>query len=226
MSDQPSLKQADSAQITQIMTTEHFTLQTARSATISDANGRTTLFLGSVSSTLVALAFVGQVSNMGEPFALFALVLFPVLIFIGLTTFIRVLETAIEDIIYAWEINRIRHYYAEIAPIVQKYFIQSTHDDWQGMTQNMAIFSGTLQIFLTTAGMVSVVNSALVGVFTGIALRALVSATSAASLIVGVAAFLVSVFLHVRYQRVQWNRSTARLTTLFPAEGAQQTQAH
>jgi hypothetical protein len=43
--------------IVTFMTTEHFVLQTARAATIAETNGRTALFLGSVSSVLVALAF-------------------------------------------------------------------------------------------------------------------------------------------------------------------------
>ena len=63
-------------QILQFMTTEHFTLQTARSATIAEANGRCALFMGSVSSAVVALAFIGQASGLSEGFFLFGLVLF------------------------------------------------------------------------------------------------------------------------------------------------------
>lgn len=37
------------------LTTEHFVLQTARSTTVSEANGRSSLYLTSVSSALVAL---------------------------------------------------------------------------------------------------------------------------------------------------------------------------
>jgi hypothetical protein len=43
----------------QALTTEHFTLQTARSATIMETNGRSALFLSTVSSAVVALAFIG-----------------------------------------------------------------------------------------------------------------------------------------------------------------------
>jgi hypothetical protein len=98
-------------QILQFMTTEHFTLQTARSATIAEANGRCALFMGSVSSAVVALAFIGQASGMNEGFFLFGLVLFPSLLFLGIFTFKRVLHTAVEDIIYARGINRIRASY-------------------------------------------------------------------------------------------------------------------
>lgn len=62
-----------------ILTTEHYNLQTARVATISEGNGRASLFLGAVSAGLVALAFAGQSSR--PALYTFGLVLFPVLAF-------------------------------------------------------------------------------------------------------------------------------------------------
>src|SRR5918994_67718 len=49
-------------------TTEHFNLQTARAATISEANGRASIYLAAVSSNLIALAFIGQMSRLGTDF--------------------------------------------------------------------------------------------------------------------------------------------------------------
>lgn len=132
-------------QAAQFMTTEHFTLQTARAAVIAEANGRSQLFLGAVSSTVVALAFIGQVSQLGEAFFIFAFVLFPSLYFLGFVTFIRVLQTAIEDMSYARGINRIRHYYVDQAPQLRDYFILSIHDDMSGMQQNMGLISARWQ---------------------------------------------------------------------------------
>ena len=56
-------------------TTEHFNLQTARAATISEANGRATIYLAALSSNLIALAFFGQMSHLGPAFYAFALIL-------------------------------------------------------------------------------------------------------------------------------------------------------
>jgi hypothetical protein len=42
-----------------MMTTEHYTLQSAQSQEVADINGRNNLFIGAVSSTLIALAFIG-----------------------------------------------------------------------------------------------------------------------------------------------------------------------
>jgi hypothetical protein len=56
-----------SSQIVTMITTEHYNLQSGRSMTVADANGRCTLFIGAVSGALIAIAFTGQVSRMGRP---------------------------------------------------------------------------------------------------------------------------------------------------------------
>ena len=97
-----------------IMSTEHFTLQGARSAAISDANGRASFFLGALSAAVVALAFVAQVAH--EAFVGFALIVLPTVLVIGLASFERLLQLGIENIRTVVAINRVRRYYLEIAP--------------------------------------------------------------------------------------------------------------
>jgi hypothetical protein len=58
-------------------------------ATISEANGRASIYLAAVSSNLIALAFIGQMSRLGMDFYAFALILLPVLAFVGVVTFQR-----------------------------------------------------------------------------------------------------------------------------------------
>ena len=96
-----------SPQLVTIMTTEHYNLQTGRAMTISEANGRASLFVGAVSSGLIALAFVGQISHLGTAFYVFSLVVIPTLFFMGLITFERVLQSGSADFMYAIGINRI-----------------------------------------------------------------------------------------------------------------------
>jgi hypothetical protein len=59
------------------LTTEQFNLQTARMGTIAEANGRTTLYLSTLSSAVIAIAVVGQANQLGDPFYLFALMVLP-----------------------------------------------------------------------------------------------------------------------------------------------------
>src|ERR1043165_1375795 len=175
MSMENEKDRATREEILQFMTTEHFTLQTAKSATVAEANGRAANFLSTVSSAVVALAFVGQVSEMGGAFLLFGLVLFPSLLFLGFATFERAIQTAIENMIHSRGINRIRHFYVELAPEVGRYFIHSTHDDVAGALHNMGIIprasESKWQLLVTNAGTVSVINSVLAGVFAGMLAR-------------------------------------------------------
>lgn len=217
MSDDPD----DTRRADQFLVTEHTALQTARSATIFDANGRATLFLTTVSSGIVALAFVGQVSDVGTAFFMFGLVLFPTLLFVGVATFSRVLQSGIEDQIYARGINRIRHYYIEQTPLAERYFIQTGYDDFTGAMFNAGIEPSGWQLFLTTAGMVSVVNSVLGGVSIGmavymaaplLALPALVS-----SVAVALATFIAILAAHYRLQRRGWERVAGLFQVIFPS---------
>jgi hypothetical protein len=208
-------------QVITIMTTEHYNLQSGRAMTITDANGRASLFLGTVSTSLVALAFVGQISrtgtSLGQAFYVFALVLFPSLVFLGLVTFERVLQSGIEDMVYARGINRIRHLYLEHAPELRPYFILSAHDDEAGAMGNMAMRPGWWQPFLSTGGMIAVINSILTGAFVGVLLAAIFSLALGVSVVAGIATFLVSVFLYQRHQSQRWVRSLTALGVRFPA---------
>lgn len=212
-------------QVLQFMTTEHFTLQTARSATIAEANGRCALFMGSVSSAVVAVAFIGQASGLSEGFFLFVLVLFPSLLFLGIFTFKRVLQTAAEDIVYARGINRIRHYYVELAPEVRRYFIQSTHDDTVGALRGMGIVptDSKWDLFQTSAGMVAVINSVLGGVFAGLLSRFLFSLPVYADFGLGVLFFAAGVLVQRHYIVRKFVDLEGRLKTLFPSDSTEGT---
>ena len=54
-----------------ILTTEHFTLQGARGSTISESSARAALYIGAVSSGLVALGFFGQSAERTTAFTVF-----------------------------------------------------------------------------------------------------------------------------------------------------------
>ncbi len=209
-----------SSQLVSIMTTEHYNLQTGRSMTISEANGRSSLFVGAVSSGLIALTFVGQISHLGTAFFVFCLVVIPTLLFMGLITFERVLQSGIADIMYARGINRIRHLYLEYAPQVQPYFILSAHDDRGETMHHESMHTSWWQVFLSTAGMIAVINSVLVGSFVGV-LLVLFNLPLWISTSAGVVAFLVSLVIQQRYQWGQWMYLEQNLPVLFPSQPGQ-----
>ena len=203
-----------------LMTTEHYNMQSARSATISESGGRSSLFLGSVSSTLVALGFVAQASKMGSAFMVFSLVLLPSLYFLGIVTFVRTLQSGIEDSLLSRGINRIRHYYAEVAPDLKQYLVLSTHDDNAGMAQNMGVRMSPLQLFVDTAGMISVIDSIIGGVFAAVVLDALGLHSIPVDSVAGVAVFAASLAILQRYQALLWQAAEAKLPIRFPSDPA------
>jgi hypothetical protein len=104
-----------------IVTTEHFALQGARAATISESTGRASMFLSAVSGGLVALGLIATATRVGTAFYVFGLALLPTLAFIGFTTFERLLQSGIEDHGYAQRIAYVRAFYFDHAPEVARY---------------------------------------------------------------------------------------------------------
>ena len=199
-----------------MMTTEHYNLQSGRSMTISEANGRSSLYLSTVSTALVALAFVAQVAHMGTEFYVFALILLPSLFFVGLVTFERAVQVAIEDIIYARGINRIRHLYTEIAPQIAEYFVLPYYDDEMSVYGSEGAKLSWWQFFLTISGMIAVINSVLAGTFVGLMVYRFIALSLVFSTLVGVFGFVVVLVFFLRYQWIRWGNAQRRLKTLFP----------
>jgi len=206
-----------SSQLVSIITTEHYNLQTGRSMAIAETNGRASLFVGAVSSGLIALTFVGQISHLGMAFFVFSLVVIPTLVFMGLITFVRVLQSGSADITLARGVNRIRHLYLEHAPQLQPYFMLSAHDDRGETLSHEEMSTSWVQVFFNTAGMIAVINSVLIGSFVGL-LLAVFSLPLWVCTSAGVVTFLVSVVLHQRYQWGQWMRLERNLPILFPSQ--------
>jgi hypothetical protein len=208
--------EVSTAQVLQILTTEHAALQAVRSSTILEANGRTSLFIGTVSSAVVALAFLGRITEMSREFVFFALILLPSLIFIGVVTFLRCYQVSLEDLISIRGINRIRHYYTELAPSMEAYFIHSNHDDHRGVIHNMGARNMRLQQFLSTAGLVGVITGILTGVFVGLLISVLFGAPLEVCVAVGFLAVIACVYACSQYMKFRWEDMFARLDVKFP----------
>jgi hypothetical protein len=181
-------------------TTEHFNLQTERAATIGEANGRASIFLGSVSAGLIALGFATQGGDSAATMRAFALVLFPVLVFLGLSTFERVLQVSIEDLALGIRINRIRRFYLEAAPGLRGWLAPApTVDTFEAAVRSLGMKARPGQVLLTVAGAISIVNSALVGVWVGMAVS-LLPGPAGVPVLAGLAAMLGAVLGQHRYQ--------------------------
>jgi hypothetical protein len=156
---------APSSAAVSFITTEHFTLQGARAATISESIGRASMFLGSVSAGLIALGLFATATHLGTAFNAFGLVLLPTLALLGLVTVERVLQSGIEDFGYAQRIARLRAYYFETAPELTPYLLSVER---KRRLNVLGIWGGWTQGFRTVAGSVAVITSVLAGSSVGL----------------------------------------------------------
>ncbi len=205
----------DPSALLTVLTTEHFTLQGARSGTITESLGRSTIYLGSLSASLVTLALVLQGGRALDDFRLFALVILPALVFLGTVTFVRVVETGIEDAIYAQAINRIRHYYLELAGEDARYFALGGHDDMQGGLANMGLSPSPWRPFFSIASVIALINSMVVGALAGIALD--IFAPRATALIAGGLLAVAALTVHYRVGYGRFLRAMESFTPQFPS---------
>ena len=164
---------ADRQELLTALTTEHFTLQGARSQTMSESASRTTLYIGAVSSALIALGFIGQISDVGDAFTVFALTVLPTVYLLGAFTFIRLVECGAEDFRYGLAINRIRGYYRQLAGDQANLFLLSGHDDGRGVFENMGVPAEGRAQFFSFATVVAIINSVVGGSAVAIAAGAL-----------------------------------------------------
>jgi hypothetical protein len=213
----PSSRPEDRQAFLQALTTEHFTLQTARAVAVNEGNGRTALYIGALSSTLVALALVAQRSPLGEVFYAVALTVLPAVFFLGLVTYVRVLQSSIEDILYARAINRIRHYYTEIDPSRAHYFLLSGRDDVRGALANMCVRDSWTQFLFTMPSAVAVINALLAGVTVALATATAVGAPLAVTVLSGMASGTTALGLHTAYQVRRFASMKAAVAAAFPS---------
>lgn len=126
----------------------------------NEAFSRSAMFLSLLSGATVALALVAQATSFGENFSLFALLLLPVVLFVGVTTFVRLVQINREDVYWVVGMNRLRHAYVDLAPDVEDYLITGSSDDVPAVMRTFAADQRANQFlhgFVTTPGMIGTV---------------------------------------------------------------------
>jgi hypothetical protein len=156
---------ADSVRM-QILATEHWSLLATRGMIWNEIFTRVSMFLTALSAALVALALVAQATEFDETFHRLALLILPVVLFLGIATFIRLTDAMGIETWTVVGMNRLRHAYLEIAPDLEPYFVTSHHDDIPGMLWTAGHFTRITpgRILSGTPAVVGVICAALAGV--------------------------------------------------------------
>ena len=184
-----------------LLTTEHYILGMQRAATISEVNGRASIFIGAVSAGLIALGFEGAGNRHSAGSTVFgALVLTP-LLFLGLVTFGRCLQIAIDDWEFSVRIMKLRATYAQLVPELAGLLAAADGDEAE-----VTMFSGhwqALQKMLSVAGTMAVITSVVLGGDVGVIVYGL-SFSLLAALLSGTAAGVLLMYATARYQWARW----------------------
>jgi hypothetical protein len=217
--DSGGLAGASPAMRLQILSTEHWSLLASRSLAWNESFSRAGMFLSALSGAIVALALVAQASAFGQGFTLFALVILPAVLFVGVTTFIRLGASNYHDATCVIGMNRIRAAYLELAPDLERYFVMSAHDDARGVAVTMGIdpqVSPPLHIIAATPTVVSTLNSIIAATLAGLIALQVVSSIPVA-LVAGVAVGAATMVAHLAYGRHNIRRGQAGIRPLFPS---------
>jgi hypothetical protein len=158
-------------------TAEHSVLMMALGGVWSASLGRTSLFLGVLSAAGVALGFAAQAGVERTDFAVVAVVVLLVVLFLGVTTFVRLVQLQREAVVYIAGQNRIRHFFVEVAPAIRPYFILPVHDDPAAMYRSVGTGMNRrppryplLNLIAQTQGVVGVITGAVAASVAGLAL--------------------------------------------------------
>lgn len=187
------------------LTTEHFVLQTASSATVAESSSRGSIYMLSLSSSLVAMGFALQ---SRDAFGAFAAAVIPALFLLGVFTVIRLVDITLEYRQCLAAIARIRDYYRTLGPEGAKYFAVEW-GRWPEAHAVPALQHGAGVAFLTTtATMVAFANNVVAGA--GVALLArwlLGPQRTLVAVSIGVAAGLALCVAFFAYQKWRFSMS-------------------
>ncbi len=197
-------RDARSALLT-VLTTEHYNLQSQRIATIGEANGRASIFLGAVSAGLIALGFAFGAGRSSAEVISYAVVVLGALAFLGVVTMARCQQSSMDDVALAARIDRIRAAYASTVP--ESASLEEEIRGAEGAFRGIGL-RRDMQMLLTVAGSVSVVTALLVGGCAALAVFGVVRSL-AESLIVGFVVFTSAEVASVLLQKNGWKRFNA-----------------
>jgi hypothetical protein len=196
------------------LATEHWSLLATRSMSWNESFARTSMFLTSLSTATVALALVGSATSFGSEFVVFALVVLSITLFLGVATYVRLVQVNNEDLYWVAGMNRLRGVYARLTPGIEQEFVTGVTLDVPGFAESYGAMQVTgwapLHFFITTPGVVATICSVLAGVVAGLAtLQA--SPGMGSGVGVGLVVAAVSAVACVIYNRRQTTRYIARM---------------
>jgi len=162
--------------VKELLAAEYLLLATLLSTTWAATLTRTSIFLFTLSAAGVTLGLAAQGGVERGPFRGLALVVLPMLLFLGITTFVRLVQLQREQYVYLVGMNRIRRFMVDNTPAARQYIVLPINDDVAAVFRGPGTGMGTrpprfrlVNLISQTQGIVCVVSAAVAAAFAGLA---------------------------------------------------------
>lgn len=179
-----------------LMTTEHFTLSSARGIINSEISSRINLYFTTLSSVLIAAGFTSQIESNPNLFALFSWTAFPMVILLGFFSIARLMILSGIDMTYIRAINRIRHFYIKAAPEMEEFLLFPPYDDNQSVSSYGGYSTSLRGNLLSGGNAINIANSLLMTIVLGAMVHARYGFSAPKMIPFGIIALAVFYFLH------------------------------
>jgi hypothetical protein len=186
-----------------ILATEHWSLIASRSLIWNEAMSRATVFLTTLSATIIALALLADATGFGSQTTTLALVLLPIVFLLGIAAYARLVQINTEEFQLVLAMNRLRHAYLQLEPGLERYFTTGHNDDERGVIATYMLTGPsregrtwgkhgwvTVHFLVNTPTIVATVDAALAAAIAVLLLRS-GDAPQALEVAGGIVAFLV-----------------------------------
>ena len=203
-----------------ILSTEHWSLLSARSLAYTESFNRVTVFLTILSSSIVSLALVANTTGLEQEFTWATLLLAPLVLFVGITTYVRLVQLNLDDVFTVMAMNRLRHAYVEIEPRLERYLMSGWHDDERGLVKSMLLARSTksrggLHSLVTTPTVIAIICSFVSAAVAGF-VGALLGSPEPVSVAIAAGVMLLTSAGLLRYQ-VAATSEISRVEPRFPS---------
>ena len=142
------------------LNTEHFVMQNAIGAAVSEGQSRASIFIGALSGALVAMGFATQSMDIFVPFVA---TIIPAMFVMGVLTTLRLVDISVESTMAEIRIAKIRSYYRTLGPDAEVHFAEALGRWPESAAINPALRLGNFLGYWTSAASMIAALTALIG---------------------------------------------------------------
>lgn len=207
-----------------ILSNEHASLNTTRALAWGDSSSRIGSYLSALGAGSVAIALVGGATEFQQAaFLPFTAVLLGVLLILGTTAYLRLVQVNLEDATLVGAMNRIRAGYLMLEPTASRYLSTDAHDDPEGAMRSLTLGmhgpvggSQLVQAMVTAPATVGILDAVVAGLLMG-CLALVVGASTLVAMALGAVAAVIAFVILGWWMYRAWDGLVRSVAPRFPS---------